>query len=149
VAAGELVKHIEKIQFWTTLANGFAGAAESYEAGQGQYESEQGTYSGSLNGQRISGSYTATHRDDEATDAAIDRAQERFQDRQSAINDSASNLLAEVEDQAWANHTIHPGELHFGRAVFDIPKKRKQPIPIIVRIEVNGEVFERRALIDP
>ncbi len=126
-----------------------AGAAESYSAGQGQYESETGSYSGSINGQRVSGNYTATRRDDEATDAAIDRAQERFEDRQSQINTSASDLLAEVENQAWANQTIYPGELYFGRAVFDVPKKRKRPIPIVVRIEVNGEVFERRAIIDP
>lgn len=146
----DLVKYVEKMQFWATVANGFAAAAEGYEAGQGSYRTERGDYSGTVNGTRVSGSYTATVKDDAATAEAIDRAAYRASARQAQSQMSAEALLQDIEEHAWSNQTLYPGDSFMASAVFDVPKKKRNvSIPITIELEIGGETFRRFAVVDP
>jgi hypothetical protein len=146
----DLVKFVKKMQFWATVANGVAAAADGYSAGQSGYRTERGDYSALVDGRRVSGSYTATVRDDAAAEEARDRAAYRASERQEQTEMSADALLRDIEQRAWSNQTLYPSDSFMASAVFDVPKKKRNvSIPITIELDVDGETFRRFAVIDP
>lgn len=145
----EIVKKIEKYRFWTELAQAAAGAGNSYGAASSGYRQESGSVSGYVDGKYVSGTYSARVRDDAARDSAIAEADRENAEAMEKVDEFFDERVESVEATAWSNHTIEPGHDFFSSAVFDLPKKTRSSIDLVIALRVGDDYFEANAKLDP